>query len=98
MAMMSFSSLSFGQFKTDKISATLVHGNNTIVYYGKDALSKAYKDAAEKGDIAVLRNRLHVLQEGLFFFCSKKVAGIIQICGISGFRILPGEIADIVSG
>ena len=88
--MMSFSSLSFGQFKTDKISATLVHGNNTIVYYGKDALSKAYKDAAEKGDIITLSSGT---------FSSINIYKSISIYGV-GFETNPitGEEPTIIQG
>lgn len=45
---------SFAQVQSDIQSATLIHGDQTKVYYGASAFNSAYKDAAEEGDIIVL--------------------------------------------
>ncbi|MBO4906353.1 MAG: hypothetical protein J5486_04880 [Bacteroidaceae bacterium] len=39
---------------TDIRTATLIHGNETKVYYGEDAFKDAYNAAAQSGDVIVL--------------------------------------------
>ena len=45
---------SFAQVQSDIRTATLIHGNQTKVYYGVGAFKSAYEDAAEEGDVIVL--------------------------------------------
>ena len=45
---------SFAQVQSDIRTATLIHGDQTKVYYGVDAFKSAYQDAAEEGDVIVL--------------------------------------------
>ena len=45
---------SFAQVQSDIQSATLIHGDQTSVYYGASAFSNAYSAAAEEGDVIVL--------------------------------------------
>lgn len=45
---------SFAQVQSDIQSATLIHGDQTSVYYGANAFYAAYYAAADEGDIIVL--------------------------------------------
>ncbi len=49
-----FATSAMAQPQSDIRTATLVHGDQTTVYYGVSALKNAYKDAAAEGDIIVL--------------------------------------------
>lgn len=54
MALAILTANTFAQDASERVSATLIHGNETTNYYGETAFKNAYTAAADSGDVIVL--------------------------------------------